>query len=103
MNNTVHMIPMLRKEKRIVEISRQRVEWTQSVPSAPSSTKANQPKGPTYMTTRMGMGKESSMFVKVPLVMKVVKKIPAPPSAYATSVSQNEAFIWMRCSSIYFD
>jgi hypothetical protein len=40
------------------------------------------------------------MFVKVPLVIKVVKKILAPLSAYATSVSQNEAFIWMRSSNI---
>jgi hypothetical protein len=90
-NISVHMTPTVRQENMIAETSLQFVERTGRVASAPRNATASQPKGPTNVTTRMGMGYESPKFEKEGAALKVMKKRPPPPTKYATNANQNEA------------
>jgi hypothetical protein len=74
-NMTVHIIPKARRHTMITETGLHQESGAQRVATAPTSTNANQPKRPTYMTTRMGMGKQSSMFVNVGAAAEVAKKM----------------------------
>jgi hypothetical protein len=75
----------------MAETSLQFVERTGRVASAPRNATASQPKGPTNVTTRMGMGCESSRFEKKGVTLKVMKKRALPPTKYATNANQNDA------------
>jgi hypothetical protein len=90
-NISVHMTPMVRQENIMAETSLQFVERTGRVASAPKNATASQPNGPTNVTTRMGMGYESSTFEKKGATLKVMKKSALPPTKYATNANQNEA------------
>jgi len=79
--STVYTTPKVRSEKIIVETSLQTVERTQRLARAPSSVSANQPKGPTFTTTRIGIGKESSRFVNTRAAMDAAKNRLAPQIA----------------------
>jgi len=74
-NMTVHIIPKARRQTRITETALHREAGVQRVATPPMSTNANQPNGLTDMTTRIGMGKQSSMFVNVGAAVEVAKKM----------------------------
>src|SRR5215475_9587990 len=90
-NISVHMTPMVKQQNMMAETSLHFVERTGRVVSAQRNATASQPKGPTNVTARMGMGYESPKFEKEGAALKVMKKRPMPPTKYATSANQNEA------------
>jgi hypothetical protein len=79
-NITVHMTAMARHMNTMLEASLQFVERTGRVAHAPMTAIVSQPKGPTNVTTRMGMGYESFKFEKQGAALKVMKDIAPPPT-----------------------